>query len=249
MKATIFTACATLAATAFPLSAATVTILPVTPYRSLNDSPWRDAIVAGDALKFGDQFCNFPATTLPNGLGVHDNFEDDDCLSPWLQIKTGRVFSGASVDSDDGFLNETSSGRFLAWDFVAETQRIETELTFIPTSDGKFPLWVGFVVIGAGTSPEPAMMDLLGINGMTFASVNITSLVGNYRDARLVSDDVFVGFLSSEPIRAVSFYNFGVTLDHFQYGYGAQPIPEPAASAFAAFAVAAAGAGRRRRRR
>ena len=229
---------------------ATITILPATPYRSLNDSPWRNAIFAGDALKFGDQFCNSPAPTLPDGLGVHDDFEDDDCQSPWLSIATGQTRAGGSVDADDGFLNESPNGDSLWSDFVDARQRLETRLEFITTSDGKYPLWFGYAVTFAG-SPQfidgTIIMDILGANNSTLASVNLYTLLGGEINGQLVRDDVFLGFVSDEPVRAIYIYNDGIIIDHFQYGYGTQPIPEPAASVLAAFAVVAA--GRRRRAR
>jgi hypothetical protein len=86
-------------------SAATVVVLPVTPYRSLDDSPWKAAVRAGDALKFRFGDCNEHADRLPSGFGVHDDFEDRDCISPWLRLKSGEILRGASVDADDRYLD------------------------------------------------------------------------------------------------------------------------------------------------
>ena len=114
------------------------------PSRSLNDSPWQEAILAGDALKFGDTFCNYPAATLPNGLGVHDNFEDEDCLSPWLKLTAAQYLVDGSVDADDGHLGETPQGDSLGGVFRPATQSIGIMLEFIPHKRGRLSLLVRF---------------------------------------------------------------------------------------------------------
>jgi hypothetical protein len=210
-----------------------VAVIQHTPYHSLQDSPWYAAVSAGDSLKFGDQFCNFPATTLPDGLGVHDDFEDNDCLSPWLSIIEGNIVKGASVDADDGSINHAPTGNCLTQLINPTAQRFEARLQFIATSDGKYPQWMGFAVTGLGPTPPDESMDLLGINGEVFATIDLNALMGNYLDARLTDDDVFVGFIADQPITGVLFRDGGILLDHFQYGYGAAPMPEPAVSGLA----------------
>jgi hypothetical protein len=227
---------------------ATVTVVQHSPYRSLNDSPWHDAVAVGDSLKFADQFCNDPATTLPNGLGVHDDFEDNDCYSPWLRIIEGDVgrASGGSVDADDGTPNLTADGASFTQVPNFTAGRWEGRLGFLVTSDGKYPQWFGFDVTGTNDTPKPEMMDLLGVGGQIFATINLSDILGSYRDPELVPDDVFLGFLADQPVTEIVFHDGGLVLDHFQYGYGAAPVPEPTAWGMAL--VAAAGCLRRRRR-
>ena len=115
--------------------AATVTLLTPTPYIRFTDSPFYDAAAAGDALKFGDQFCNFPAETLPNGYGVHDDFIDNDCLSPWVLLTRGEFrLGGGAVDEDNGVQGDPGGWYIFGTGpgLVANIQ-----FSFVPTSDEK----------------------------------------------------------------------------------------------------------------
>jgi hypothetical protein len=226
-------------------SAATVAVLPVTPYRSLADSPWKEAVTAGDALKFRFGDCNEHAPTLPSGFGVHDNFEDRDCYSPWARITKGTLNEGNSIRSDLGVPGNTPFGTYFAMAYAPDDQQYIGQISFILTSDGMLPSWVGFGVVHTNALDGPVFADILGTGSTLLSTINLTSYLGNYRGGS-TDDDVFLGFFSDTPVESIVFRGLGgVTLDHFQYGYGT-PIPEPTLPPLTALALAATTYRRRR---
>lgn len=216
------------------VSGAVLSVVTVPTYRYLTDSPWYPAVVAGDALKKvpfdspgGTYYEN--ATTLPDGLGVHDNFEGDDFdqMSPFVQVDYDEVVLGSNSEAD-GFGIYPSS--HLTSAFNLANGRNELPMTFIATEDGKYPIWLGFA---GGVVGPSANLQIIGVDG----SIENIDLYGvlNALPPTSPRSYPFVGFIFDRPIKSAVIQT-GALIDHLQYGYGASPIPESGAAMLAGVA-------------
>ncbi len=207
-------------------SQAALIATPVTPYRSLADSPWRVAVEAGDALEFSKHTWNgceeLNPTTLPDGYGVYDDFQE--CTTTWLLHSHTEFVLNSSVDADDGVLDGVGHGRSIQSDIHTGGIPVDFMLSFSPTSDGKLPKWFGFASLFATPLNQPPAIDVLGVGGALLQSITLTDLNNGVNAMPFVAK--FQGFISDQEITAIIFHE-GLTIDHFQYGYGAGPVPEP----------------------
>lgn len=201
---------------------AAVLATPITPYRSLADSPWYRAIADGDALTYyshtWDDCDPTGVGTLPDGLGVYEDFEA--CGTPWVSKIQTRYSDNQGVDADDGDIDGQSSGNVLV------PMGNNFTLVFSPTTNGKLPQWFGFVSLARSTVRPPSI-EILGLGGNLLERIQLTDL----NQAVLANPPGplgvrFQGFIVSQEITAIRFLD-GAVIDHFQYGYGAAPIPEP----------------------
>jgi len=204
----------------------------IVPYRSIEDSPWKVAVKAGDVLALKNHYAEscdgtLLPPTLPDGLGVYDDF--GDCSTPWaVPFGAENVFN-RSVDADDGNID----GRLLGHSITALTNTRSFTIVFNPTSDNKLPRWFGFAAMNSfGTAPT---MDVFGEGGGLLERINLAALSNAVGTAPYVPK--FQGFLFDNRVSSIRFGE-GIIIDHFQYGYGAGPIPEPAGLAL----IGAAGA-------
>ena len=232
---------------------AIVATTPATHYRSLEDSPWRVAVKAGDELVFVNHtWEGADAITgigsIPQGYGVYDDFEESVTSTPWLQWGANHqeIISHHSVDGDDGILNSQGNGKSLHGLTQGVTFAPSVTLEFIPMSIGEYPKWFGFALIRASTT-LPLSLKILGVNN-SFNTVNLNNLRTDENSSttflNLTSDDVFIGFVCDTQIKSISLEG-EFLLDHFQYGYGPGPIPEPGTCSLGLLGVALA--SRRRR--
>ena len=194
----------------------------IVPYRSIEDSPWQVAVKAGDALTFLNhkaEDCDdtLLPPTLPDGLGVYDDF--GDCRTPWAVPFGAENVRNRSVDADDGKVD----GRLLGHSISALTNTRSFTIEFFPTSDNKLPRWFGFAAMNSfGSTPT---IDVFGEGGGLLETINLATLSNAVGTAPYVPK--FQGFLFDNPVSSIRFGE-GIIIDHFQYGYGAAPIPEPA---------------------
>ncbi len=210
-----------------PVINAAVIATPITPYRSLSDSPWYAGVAAGDALLYTEHTYAGgvpilpPPGSIPSGHGVYDAFENAE--SPWVQVLNYQENPGFSVDADDGILDYQGLGHSIAAQFVAQGLRFE----FLPMDNGEYPRWVGFVSL-LSSNLRPASLEILGVDD-SITTIDLTSLVaqqGLIPTTTFTDNDLFAGFISDRQIKRVTLFGGGFVVDHFQYGYGAFPIPE-----------------------
>ena len=222
------------------LSHAATVATAIVPYRSIEDSPWKVAVKAGDALTFlnhSAESCDdtLLPPTLPDGLGVYDDF--GDCGTPWA-IPIDAEKDNISVDADDGHINGSYNGHSLT---ARNGQRAYT-IEFYPTSDNKLPQWFGFASMNGGYLTSPSMR-VFGVGGNLLDAINLVDL--NVALGTSPYLPKFQGFLFGQEISSIQF-DEGLIIDHFQYGYGAAPIPEPTGLVLLSV-VGVLGLGRRRR--
>ncbi len=209
------------------LAQAALIATPITPYRSVADSPWRAAVEGGDAIVFESHpplGCGawMNIDTLPDGYGVYETFEPGCYTTPWMDRSSStQDYDSASVDGDDGVLDGVGNGYSIHGTLPFRGTLPEFTLSFTPTTDGKLPKWFGFAaVLGIGGT---ASLELRGVGGGVLSLYDLTDLKAAMAASPV---DQFQGFISDQEITSVTFYG-GLTIDHFQYGYGAGPIPEP----------------------
>ena len=204
------------------LSHAATVATAIVPYRSIEDSPWKVAVKAGDALTFlnhSAESCDdtLLPPTLPDGLGVYDDF--GDCRTPWAVPFGAASDHSRSVDADDGFIDGILNGTSLEQSSSFVTFGIE----FYPTSDSKLPRWFGFASL-SGRRITPPTLRVFGASGDLLDTINLIDM--NVAFPTISSGVRFQGFLFDQEVGRIEFGG-GLVIDHFQYGYGAAPIPEP----------------------
>ena len=223
---------------------AIVATTPVTHYRSLEDSPWREAVTAGDALVFVNHTWQGVDDrtyigSIPQGYGVYDDFESQDSLTPWVnwEYATLDTTQNDSVDSDDGVFDYYTQAH--AIDTIGIPRKIALE--FIPMTNGEFPNWVGFVTI-LGSALFPTSLEIIGVDN-SFTTISLDNFMIQHTSTPIIQslsdNDLFIGFVSDVQIKSIVLKG-DFRIDHFQYGYGPGPIPEPGTCSLGLLGVALA---------
>ena len=205
------------------MSQAATVATAIVPYRSIDDSPWKVAVKAGDALTFlnhSAESCDdtLLPPTLPDGLGVYDDY--GDCRTPWAVDFGSASDHSRSVDADDGLID----GRLNGTSLEAQSSFVTFGVQFYPTSDGKLPRWFGFASL-SGRRITPPTLRVFGASGDLLDTINLIDMNDTF--PTISSGVRFQGFLFDQEVGRIEFGG-GLVIDHFQYGYGAAPIPEPA---------------------
>jgi hypothetical protein len=190
--------------------AATTLFGPV-PYRQRSDSPFYGGIQQGT-------------------IYVED-FEDAKLSTPNVSLPVGRPGFFQGVDEDDGVLDQRNVGGvwYNTTAVPGEGAPWTHEILFTPNSEGQYPFWVGFALLGfirstiAGDVFEFYQFFDASGNSLTPEPLKMAVFKAPV-DTPLLSTigDRFVGAYSDAGISKV-LIGAAPSFDHLQYGYS---IPE-----------------------
>ncbi len=192
---------------------ATIVATSIIRYDSFDDSPYKEAVTAGNNLIYpvepstGLPRFNPNVGTLPDGYGVRDGTAWD-----YLWLTKANVLPSRNWE-----LGIESTVMVLPSQFGP----VDFTFTFAPTSDGKYPHWFGFAQ--ASRYESEGFVGVLGVNGES-TWVVLTEL--NNATKQDLYSRYFQGFTVDYEIKSLVFCG-PLSIADFQYGYGAGPIPEP----------------------
>lgn len=212
-------------------SHAAAQVLPVTPYLSINDSPFASTTFAQFYLEdFEDGLFNVPGVT-----GVSN--------TPGTALHVyGPAGTTDSVDADDGAIDGSGTGGHDLAAVPDGTEQLGYSFDFDANVLGGLPTHVG-IVWTDGSPSRACQVEFFGLGGVLLGTAS--AVVGDGSFTGGTAEDRFFGAAFAQGVESFTIRSPGgvhnLTVDHLQYGI----VPTPGSAALVGLAGIAA--ARRRR--